>query len=121
MWEGKNYWKVMKQRGLPDHNKTHTHIQTVSSHWQLRLSHWPHTQYSSWPLWWHLIMQNTANITQWQIFHNSTTRNLLYAGFKNGWITYNNKWLEILSKIARAYKTMLSLIRILLCFMNEQL
>ena len=26
-------------------------------------------------------------------------------GMKNGWTRYNNKWLELLSKIARAYKT----------------
>ena len=26
-------------------------------------------------------------------------------GLKSGWIRCNNKWLELLSKIARAYKT----------------
>ena len=43
---------------VTDH-KTHTHIQTDNSHWQLRLSHCPLTQHSSSPLW--LLPNNMKN------------------------------------------------------------
>ena len=91
VWNIQNIERNKKQieDEVTDH-KYHSHIQMGNSHWQLRLSHHPLTQHSSWPLW--LI---PINIEQCE-YHNSI-RNL-HAGFKNSWVKLVIKCIEMLNK-----------------------
>ena len=96
-----NRWNRVKNRGCYNWPQKHTHIQTVNSHWQLRLSHCPLTQHSSWPLW--LLPNNNMKLT-YNSYQEFTCRvrkqwcnpsHIMYRNAKQIWL-WLTKWFSLI-------------------------
>ena len=84
--------KMKRIEIITDHNKTQTHfIQMANSHWHLRLSHWPLTQHSSWPLWLYLIMTNISNLICRVQKQLCKTDHIIVRNTKQNWLWFT-KW-----------------------------